>query len=124
MHEEMIADANPSEWADGTGDRLCALLPSLFPGVVQFAFSIIRLEQSLTIDKIEEIYRDKVADGLQTNYYNQFDKRIGHYTAAERNVEFGVFAAILTLGGHYHLVVKRRYHSVIDEPVDPGPLGR
>lgn len=97
MVEAMIAHANPSEWADGTGERLCALLPSLFPGVVQFAFSIIRLEPSLTLDKMEEIYRDKVADGLQTNYYNQFDKRIGHYTAAERNVAYGVFAAILAV---------------------------
>ena len=97
MVEAMIAHANPSEWADGTGERLCALLPSLFPGVVQFAFSIIRLEPSLTLDKMRRSPRDKVADGLQTNYYNQFDKRIGHYTAAERNVAYGVFAAILAV---------------------------
>jgi hypothetical protein len=99
MVKAMIAFADRPDWQDGMAERLCALLPSLFPGVVQFAFSVIRLEPCLTLHRLEEIYGGKIADGLQSNYYNQFDKRIGHYTAAERSAAYALFAAVLDADG-------------------------
>jgi hypothetical protein len=67
--------------------------------VIQFAFSVIRLMPRLSLERLDEIYEDKIAAGLQTNYYNQFDKRIGHYDELQRDAAYALFAAILAQGG-------------------------
>ncbi len=99
MVEAMIAHSNPEDWAAGVAERLCSRLPARFPGVIQFAFSVIRLMPRLTLQSLDEIYEDKIAAGLQTNYYNQFDKRIGHYDQTQRAAAYALFAAILSEGG-------------------------
>jgi hypothetical protein len=95
----MIAHANPADWEAGVAERLCSRLPALFPGVIQFAFSVIRLQSRLTLEMLDEIYEDKIAAGLQTNYYAQFDRRIGHYVETERAAAYALFAAILAERG-------------------------
>ena len=99
MAKAMIAFTAPPDWQEGVAERLCRLLPSLFPGVVQFAFSVIKLESRLTLEMLDEIYRDRIAEGLQSNYYSQFDKRIAHYSDAERAAAYAIFAAIYAAEG-------------------------
>lgn len=94
MVKAMIAHTRPRDWQEGVAERLCALLPSLYPGVVQFAFSVIRYTSPLTVKDLEDVYSDEICDGLQANYYSQFDKRIGHFTEPERAAAYKLFAAI------------------------------
>lgn len=94
MVRAMIAHASPRDWQDGVAERLCERLPSLFTGVLQYAFSVIREAPGLTSGALENVYDDKIADGLQKNYYSQFDKRIGHFDADETRAAYALFAAL------------------------------
>jgi hypothetical protein len=80
----------------GFAAALLDLLPSLYPGVVQFAFSVVREEKSYTLARLETVFADKIAEGLEKNYYSQFDKRFDRYTPAERRAAEALFKQITT----------------------------
>ncbi len=88
-YEKKVADA-------GFVAALLDRLPSLYPGVVQFAFSVAREEPSYTLARLSHPLAEKIADGLDANYYSQFDKRLGRYTKDERRAAETLFRLVST----------------------------
>lgn len=74
-------------------------LPSLYPGVVQFAFSVMRLEPSYTLERLAHPFAHKIAEGLDKNYYAQFDKRFDRYTTDERRAAEALFRIVSAAAG-------------------------
>jgi hypothetical protein len=96
MVRAMIAHVAPAAWDADIAERLCALLPALYPGVLQYAFQQIRDLSALTAAELEDVYNRKIADGLEENYYRQFDRRFARYKDAERMAANKLFEAVLS----------------------------
>jgi hypothetical protein len=69
-------------------------LPSLYPGVVQFAFSIVREEPFYGLERLAHPLADEIAEGLDKNYCSQFDKRFDRYTPKERRAADMLFRLV------------------------------
>jgi hypothetical protein len=84
--------ANEKKTAEpGFVAALLDLLPSFYPGVVQFAFSVVREEPLYGLKRLTFPLAAEIADGLNTNYYSQFDKRFDRYTSEERRLSEMLF---------------------------------
>ncbi len=95
MVRAMIASVAPPQWAPDIAERLCDLVPAFYTGVLQYAFQQIRGLPALTTAELDALYPDRIADGLDENYYVQFNRRLARYAAAERRAANRLFEELL-----------------------------
>jgi hypothetical protein len=86
MVRAMIAYVKPERWSPDIAATLVQLLPALYPGVIQYAFSRIRDIPNLDSPRLGQIYVDDISSGLENDYYRQFDRRLQYHVPDERIV--------------------------------------